>query len=54
MHIGSEEDAPLVEFVVMKKENLRSNNPKKTSRSLSGFGAPLCPLTSVKTNPGAF
>jgi hypothetical protein len=28
MHIGSEEDAPLVEFVVMKKENLQEQQPK--------------------------
>jgi hypothetical protein len=54
MHIGLEEDAPLVEFMVVKKENLQEQQPKEESRSLSGFGAPLCTLTSVKASPGAF
>jgi hypothetical protein len=29
VHIGSEEDAPLVEFVVVKKENLQKQQPEE-------------------------
>jgi hypothetical protein len=34
MHIGSEEDAPLVEFVVMKKENLQEQQLKEDEQVL--------------------
>jgi hypothetical protein len=34
MHIGSEEDAPLVEFVVMKKENLQEQQPEEDEQVL--------------------
>jgi hypothetical protein len=34
MHIGSEEDASLVEFVVMKKENPQEQQPEEDEQVL--------------------
>jgi hypothetical protein len=34
MHIGSEKEAPSVEFVVVKKENLQEQLPKEDEQVL--------------------
>jgi hypothetical protein len=34
MHIGSEQDVPLVEFVVVKKENLQEQQPEEDEQVL--------------------
>jgi hypothetical protein len=49
MHIGSEEDAPLVEFVVVKKENLQEQQPEEDEHVLEWLWSTFVTLrTSVR------
>jgi hypothetical protein len=51
MHIGSEEDAPLVEFVVVKKENLQEQQPKEDEQVLEWLWSTFLSANFSKGKP---
>jgi hypothetical protein len=51
MHIGSEEDAPLVEFVVMKKENLQEQQPEEDEQVLEWLLSTFVSTNFSKSKP---
>jgi hypothetical protein len=51
MHIGSEEDTPLVEFVVVKKENLQEQQPEEDEQVLEWLWSTFVSINFSKGKP---